>query len=85
MDRDTFSQPEVAAASREFVCLRSNLTTVKDPVINELYRRYQVRGVPTYVFIGPDGKEIADLRLVGFEAKKDFLARLKQALDRGKK
>ena len=85
MDRDTFSQSEVVAASREFVCLRSNLTTVKDPVINELYRRYQVRGVPTYVFLGPDGKELSDLRLVGFEAKKDFLARLKQALDRGKR
>jgi thiol:disulfide interchange protein DsbD len=85
MDRDTFSQPEVVAASREFVCLRSNLTTDKDPVIKDLYRRYQVRGVPTYVFLGPDGKELSDLRLVGFEAKKDFLARLKQALDRGKK
>ena len=85
MDRDTFSQPEVIAASREFVCLRSNLTTDKDPVIKELYRRYQVRGVPTYVILGPDGKELSDLRLVGFEAKKDFLARLKQALDRGKR
>lgn len=85
MDRDTFSQVEVIAASRDFVMLRSNLTTDKDPVIKELYRRYQVRGVPTYVILGPDGKELSDLRLVGFEAKKDFLARLKQALDQGKK
>ena len=82
MDRDTFSQPEVIAASREFVCLRSNLTTDKDPVIKELYRRYGVRGVPTYVILGPDGKEIEPLRLVGFEAKKEFLARLKKALGR---
>jgi thiol:disulfide interchange protein DsbD len=85
MDRDTFSQPEVVAASREFVMLRSNLTTDKDPVIKELYRRYQVRGVPTYVILGPDGKELSDFRLVGFEPKKDFLVRLKKALDRGKK
>ncbi len=85
MDRDTFSQPEVVAASREFVMLRSNLTTDKDPVIKELYRRYQVRGVPTYVILGPDGKELSDFRLVGFEPKKDFLVRLKKALDPGKK
>jgi thiol:disulfide interchange protein DsbD len=85
MDRDTFSQAEVIAASREFVCLRSNLTTDKDPAIKELYRRYGVRGVPTYVILGPDGKEIEPLRLVGFEPKKEFLARLKQALDRGRK
>jgi thiol:disulfide interchange protein DsbD len=84
MDRDTFSRPEVVAASRDFVMLRSNLTTDKDPVIKELYRRYQVRGVPTYVFLGPDGKELSDLRLVGFEPKKDFLPRLKKALNRGK-
>jgi len=62
--------------------LRSNLTTDKDPVIKELYRRYQVRGVPTYVILGPDSKEKADLRLVGFEAKKDFLARMKKALEK---
>jgi hypothetical protein len=41
--------------------------------------------VPTYVLLGPDGKEMTDVRLVGFEAKKEFLARLKAALDRGKK
>jgi len=80
MDRDTFSQPEVIVATRDFTMLRSNLTTDKDPVIKELYRRYQVRGVPTYVILGPDGKEKTDLRLVGFEAKGPFLERLRKAL-----
>ena len=85
MDKRTFTDPAVIAASRDFVMLRSNLTTDTDPVIRDLYKRYAVRGVPTYVFLGPDGKEIADVRLVGFEKKRDFGPRLKRALERGKK
>jgi thiol:disulfide interchange protein DsbD len=85
MDKLTFTDPAVIAASRDFVMLRSNLTTDTDPVIRDLYKRYAVRGVPTYVFLGPDGKEIADVRLVGFEKKRDFAPRLKRALELGKK
>jgi len=85
MDKMTFSDPGVIAASRDFVMLRSNLTTDTDPVIKDLYKRYQVKGVPTYVFLGPDGKEISDLRLVGYEPKKEFFARLKRALELSKK
>ncbi|MCX6562491.1 MAG: protein-disulfide reductase DsbD [Candidatus Aminicenantes bacterium] len=85
MDKLTFTDPAVIAASRDFVMLRSNLTTDTDPVIKDLYKRYMVRGVPTYVFLGTDGKEIADVRLVGFEKKRDFVPRLKRALELGKK
>jgi len=85
MDKLTFTDPAVIAASRDFVMLRSNLTTDTDPVIRDLYKRYAVRGVPTYVFLGPDGKEIADVRLVGFEKKQAFVPRLKRAFELGKK
>jgi len=85
MDRLTFSDPGVVAASRNFVMLRSNLTRDTDPALKDLYKRFQVRGFPTYVFLGPDGREIAELRLVGFEKKMDFVSRLKRALERGGK
>jgi len=85
MDRKTFSAAEVIAASRDFVMLRSNLTRDTDPVLKDLYKRYQVRGFPTYVFLGADGKEISELRLVGFEKKQDFVQRLKRALELSKK
>jgi thiol:disulfide interchange protein DsbD len=85
MDKLTFSDPGVIAASRDFVMLRSNLTTDTDPVIKDLYKKYQVKGVPTYVFLAPDGKEISELRLVGFEAKKEFFTRLKRALELSRK
>ena len=85
MDKLTFTDPAVIAASRDFVMLRSNLTTDTDPVIKDLYKRYAVRGVPTYVFLGADGLEIPDVRLVGFEKKMDFASRLKRVLALNKK
>lgn len=85
MDKLTFPDPAVIAASRDFVMLRSNLTTDTDPVIKELYKRYAVRGVPTYVFLDAKGREIVDVRLVGFEKKADFVLRLKRALEISKK
>jgi len=85
MDKKTFSDRDVIAASRNFVMLRSDLTSEKDPGIRALYQKYGIRGVPTYVFLAPDGKELDDVRLVGFEAKKDFLLRLKRALELSKR
>src|SRR5262249_31543315 len=38
--------------------------------------RYDIRGVPTVLFIDGAGKEVADLRLVSFEQPKAFLDRM---------
>jgi thiol:disulfide interchange protein DsbD len=85
MDRKTFSDPEVIAASKSFVMLKGDLTAAADPQTKVLEQKYQIRGVPTLVFLTSDGREIAELRGAGFEPKKDFLPRMKQALDLNKK
>ncbi len=84
MDKLTFTDAAVIAATKDFVMLRSNLTTDTDPAIRDLYKRYAVRGVPTYVFLDGKGRELSDVRLVGFEKKKDFALRLKRALELGR-
>jgi len=84
MDKLTFTDAAVIAATKDFVMLRSNLTTDTDPAIRDLYKRYAVRGVPTYVFLDAKGRELSDVRLVGFEKKGDFALRLKRALELGK-
>ncbi len=43
----------------------------------EAAERFQVRGLPTVVFIGSDGKERKELRLEGFEPPEEFLKRLR--------
>jgi thiol:disulfide interchange protein DsbD len=65
--------------------LKGDLTAAADPQTKVLEQKYQIRGVPTLVFLTSDGREIAELRGAGFEPKKDFLPRMKQALDLNKK
>jgi thiol:disulfide interchange protein DsbD len=80
MDSRTFNQPEVIAASGGFIMLKADLTRRSDPV-NDFYRKYGVKGVPTLIFLRPDGTEIVELRGTGFEAKGIFLDKMKRALD----
>jgi thiol:disulfide interchange protein len=37
--------------------------------------------VPTLIFLKPDGTEIEELRITGFEPKDVFLSKMKRALE----
>jgi thiol:disulfide interchange protein DsbD len=84
MDKLTFSRPDVIAASREFVMLKADLTSNKDTGVKAFYKKYGVKGVPTLIFLRPDGSEIKELRGTGFESKDIFLSKMKQALELSK-
>ena len=78
LEHKTFSDPRVKEQLKDFVTLQVDMTTGKDPIAKEAYRRFKVRGLPTVIFIGRDGKEREDLRLEGFEPPESFLSRLEQ-------
>lgn len=80
LDKQTFSSPEVVRLSNDFIMLKVDLTSADDPKTEALREKYQARGVPTLVFLKPDGAEIPDLRVTGFEPKEVFIGRMKQAL-----
>lgn len=80
LDKHTFASPEVIERSREFIMLKVDLTLADDPQSEALRTQYEVLGVPTLVFLGPDGREIADLRGNGFEPKEIFLDKMNRAL-----
>jgi len=80
LDKFTFSRPEVIAASRKFVMLKADLTSNKDTGVKEFYKKYRIKGVPTLIFLKPDGSEIEELRGTGFESKDVFLSKMKRGL-----
>jgi len=80
LDKRTFNQPEIIAASRDFLMLKADLTSGSDEKVKAFYRKFGVRGVPTLIFLKPDGTEIAELRGTGFEPKDIFLDKMKKAL-----
>jgi len=72
----TFRDARVQESLRGLVLVKVDLTEV-DPEEDALRRRFQVLGVPTLVFLGPQGEERG--RLVGYVARDAFLEALGRA------
>jgi len=71
----------VQLADQRFVMIKVDLTTKDESLHPRLLSEYQVRGVPTVVFIDAQGKRQPALRLVDFLPPDQFLLRMKRALE----
>lgn len=78
LDKKSFSDPRVVEISGGYLMLKSNLTRENSPEVKALVSEYGIRGVPTIVFIGPDGEERRNLRIVQYEDADEVLTRLRQ-------
>jgi thiol:disulfide interchange protein DsbD len=78
LEHETFNHPEVVDAAKAVMPLRADLTQTGSPEVVALSTKYDIKGVPTIVFIDRSGKERSDLRTVQFIDKEEFLARLRQ-------
>ena len=84
LERSTFTDEDVINATEDFRRFKVDMTQYETDESRELRDRFNIAGVPTIVFIGPDGEEIYDARVVGFLRADRFLERvnlLKQATD----
>jgi thiol:disulfide interchange protein DsbD len=76
MEKTTFRDPAVVRAARDFAALKADVTA-QDDANEALMARWQVPGVPTYVLLGPDGRERR--RFIGFVPAGEFAAGLREA------
>ena len=76
LEHETFNQPEVIEAARQIVPLRADLTKSGSEEVVALREKYNIRGVPTIVFIDRNGRERDDLRVIHFIEKEEFLEKL---------
>ena len=79
LDEFTFTDPDVVRATADFVRMKVDLTRFDAPESRALRARYAIAGVPTIVFLAPDGREVAEARVVGFLKPDPFLERVKRA------
>lgn len=80
MDKRTFSDPRVIQKSEQFRMLKADLTRTGSPEVQRLTKEFEIHGVPTTIFIGPDGNECRQLRQVGFVRADEFLQIMDRAL-----
>ena len=66
-------------AEKDFVLIKVDLTSKGDPVYEKLLYLYDIKGVPTIIFLDKNRKEIKELRLVDFEPPALFLERMIKA------
>lgn len=72
LERFTYSDPKVIEALQPFHRLKVDLTNPEKPEANAMIEKYQVFGIPTVVFLGPDGRELKTARVEGFVSASEF-------------
>ena len=76
LEATTFRHPEVRARARQMVMIKIDLSSGADEVARKLLQKYQVKGVPTVIFLDSEGRERGDLRLVDYLPADEFLQRM---------
>ena len=77
LEEVTFHDPQIVKqAKNDFVMIKVDLTRKGNPNHQVLLNNYEVKGIPTIVFLGREGKELKSLRLVDFEPASQFLIRM---------
>lgn len=73
LDEVTFHDPAVVKKSAAFAMVKIDVTSGDNPVHQQLVKEYDVKGVPTLVFLDGQGRERHDLRLVDFMSPAAFV------------
>jgi len=81
LDRSTFVDESVIEATQNFRRFKVDMTNYESETSQQLRETFEVAGVPTIVFIGPDGKEIEEARVVGFLNASRFMERVNMLRD----
>jgi len=80
LEDETFHDKRVVAlATAQFTVIKIDLTSSGNPLNERLLREYAIKGVPTIVFLGADGRERPALRLVDFLPAEGFVTRMRAA------
>lgn len=81
MEKFTYTDARVIAAAEGFVPVMIDCTSKSDPTILAIQKKYGVTGLPTVVFVKPDGTKVGET--IGFVEADDFLPHMRAALGNG--
>ena len=79
MERFTFAEPKVAARLKQFLLLQADVTA-NSPDDAALLKRFGLFGPPGIIFFDAGGRELVDLRVIGFQSAEKFLPTLERVL-----
>jgi thiol:disulfide interchange protein DsbD len=79
MERFTFTNPQVRERMAQMILLQADVTA-NAAADAELLKRFNLFGPPGILFFGAGGKELEQVRVIGFQPAKKFLGALEAVL-----
>ena len=79
MQRTTFRDPRVISQTNHVTMVRADLTRESSPEVEKIRKDFAIWGVPTILFLGPDGREHTELRQVEFVGADQLLGLLEKS------
>jgi thiol:disulfide interchange protein DsbD len=79
MQRTTFRDPRVIDKTNQVAMVRADLTRESSPEVEKIRKDYGIWGVPTILFLGPDGREHTELRQVEYIGADQLLGLLEKS------
>jgi thioredoxin:protein disulfide reductase len=79
MERFTFTDPEVRTRMARMLLLQADVTA-STPEADELLKHFGLFGPPGIVFFNPSGRELEQMRVIGFQPAEKFVGALDLAL-----
>jgi thiol:disulfide interchange protein DsbD len=79
LENFTFTDRRVIAEAADFAAFKVDLTRYDSAEAESWRKRFEIPGVPTVIFLTPQGHEVGAARVVGFLAADQFLERMKLA------
>lgn len=76
LEKFTFPHEEVMKRAERFVFVRADLTHISSAPVQEMIKRYNIKGMPTVIFLDAAGQEVAAQRVIGFVDGKNFAQRM---------
>jgi thioredoxin:protein disulfide reductase len=80
MESNVFTDPKVISLGKQFVPLKIDLTR-KHPHQEHLQGTYDIKGVPTIIFLDRQGRELEELRIEAYVDKEVMLEHMRKALE----
>jgi thiol:disulfide interchange protein DsbD len=77
LDNKTFHDRNVVRESAKFSMIKVDLTKGSDPDVTQLLKKYEVKGVPTVIFLDSHGVARKELETVDFAPGNEFLMKMK--------
>ncbi len=81
LDEKAFHDPDVVLESAKFSMIKVDLTKGASPDAAQLLKKYNVKGVPTVIFLDPHATELRALQTIDYISGKEFLNKMKTALE----